>query len=541
MDAENEVTFAYLKSIPQREAIKRRLTELWNYERYSAPSRDGGRYFYSKNDGLQNQAVFYTTDKLGDPGRVLLDPNTWSKDGTVALSGLAISDDGRHVAYGIAEAGSDWKTLKVADVATGKPLADEVKWVKYGGATWTPDGKGFFYERYDEPRAGEKFVALTFNQKVYYHRIGTPQAEDVLVYKRPDHPDWGFSTSVSEDGRWLVLTVQVGTDARYRVLYRDLSEPLAMPIDLIEDFDNEYSFVGNDGPVFYFKTDYKAPRGRLIAIDTTRPQRENWKEIIPEVKENLAEVDLVGNLFVAHYLKDARTQVKLFAVDGSFVREVQLPGIGTAGGFGGKRTDTETFYTFSNFATPPSTYRYDLITGKSTLLRRAAVKANTDNFEVKQVFYASKDGTKVPMFITARKGVKLDGSNPTLLYGYGGFNISLPPAFSIVRLAWLELGGVFAQANLRGGGEYGQEWHKAGTKLHKQNVFDDFIAAAEYLIKEGYTRSDKLAIQGGSNGGLLVGAVHDATARSVRRLPACRRRHGHAPLPEVHRRPLLDR
>ncbi len=507
VEAENAVTFAYLEKIPEREGIKKRLTELWNYERYSAPSRDGGHYFYSKNDGLQNQSVFYVTDKLGDEGRVLLDPNTWSKDGTVAVSGLAISDDGKHVAYGVAEAGSDWQTWKVLDVATAKPLTDEVRWVKYSRTTWMPDGKGFFYGRFDEPKAGERFVGLTFNQKLYYHRVGTPQADDVLVYKRPDHPDWGFGAGVSEDGRWLVIAVHVGTDARNRMLYRDLSEPLGIMADLIEDFDNEYSFVGNDGPVFYFKTDYKAPRGRLIAIDTRKPGRGEWQEIIPEAKENLRNVSLVGNLFVAHYLKDAKTQVKLYEPDGTFVREVEFPGIGTAAGFGGRRTDTETFYTFSSFATPPSTYRYDLLTGKSTLLRRAKVKFNPDDYEVKQVFYASKDGTKVPMFVTARKGLKLDGSHPTLLYGYGGFNIPLTPTFSVTRAAWLEMGGVYAVANLRGGGEYGQEWHKAGTKLHKQNVFDDFIAAAEYLVKEGYTRPDRLAIEGRSNGGLLIGAV----------------------------------
>jgi prolyl oligopeptidase len=507
VDAENEVTFAYLKAIPEREAIRKRITELFNYAKYTAPTKAGGRYFYSKNDGLQNQSVYYVAEKLGEPGRVLLDPNTWSKDGTVALSGMTISDDGSYVAYGVAEAGSDWHTWKVLDVATGQPLADDIKWVKYSGTTWTPDGKGFFYGRFDEPKPGEKFVALTFNQKLYYHRIGTRQADDVLVYKRPDHPEWGFGASVSDDGRWLVVAIHVGTDARYRIVYRDLSEPLAGMVDLIEDFDNEYHFVGNDGPVFYFKTDYKAPRGRLIAIDTRDPDRAHWKEIIPESKDSLTGVGLVGNLFVAHYLKDARTQVKMYAIDGSLVRDVDLPGIGSATGFAGKRTDTETFYMFSSFATPPSTYRYDLISGKSALLRRAEAKFTPDRYEVKQVFYASKDGTKVPMFITARKGIKLDGSNPTLLYGYGGFNIPMTPQFAVSRVAWLEMGGLYAQANLRGGGEYGQEWHKAGTKAHKQNVFDDFIAAAEYLIKERYTRTDKLAIQGGSNGGLLVGAV----------------------------------
>jgi prolyl oligopeptidase len=507
VEAENAVTFAYLEKIPQREAIKRRLTELWNYERYSAPFKDGGHYFYTKNDGLQNQSVLYTTDKLGVEGRVVVDPNKWSKDGTVALSGMEVSNDGKYLAYGVAEAGSDWQTWKVLDVATGKPLADDVKWVKYSGAAWTPDGKGFFYSRYPEPKAGEEFQKLTFNMMLCYHRLGSPQAEDVVVYKRPDHPDWGIYGNPTEDGRYLIITMRKGTDARHRITYRDLAEPLAMPVDLIEDFDNEYSFVGNDGPIYYFKTDHKAPRGRLIAIDTRKPERENWREVIPQSAENLRNVGLVGNMFVAHYLKDARAQVKLLAIDGTLVREVELPGIGTAAGFGGKRNDTETFYTFSNFATPPSTYRYDLLTGKSALLRRAGVKFNPDDYEVRQVFYPSKDGTKVPMFVTVKKGIKLDGSNPTLLYGYGGFNIPMTPAFSVTRAAWLEMGGVLAVANLRGGGEYGQEWHKAGTKLKKQNVFDDFITAAEYLIKDGYTRTDKLAIQGGSNGGLLVGAV----------------------------------
>src|SRR5579875_1689573 len=504
---QNQLTFAYLHAIPQREAIRKRLTELWNYERYSAPFKAGGRYFYTKNDGLQNQSVLYVMETLDGEPRVLIDPNKWSKDGTIALTGVEVSDDGKYLAYGVAEAGSDWNTWHVLDVASGKVLSDEVKWIKYGGASWTADSRGFFYSRYDEPKPGELFQKVTLNQKVYYHRLGTPQSDDVLVYRRPDHPDWGFHANATEDGRYLVLTIWKGTNHQYRITYKDLGEPYAMPIDLIEDFDNEYSFVGNDGPVFYFKTDLKAPKGRLIAIDTRKPAREHWREIIPEAKENLRGVSLVGNLFIAHYLKDARTQIKLYTLDGTFIREVELPGIGTASGFGGKRTDTETFYVFSSFATPPSIYRYDLITGQSKLIRRANVKFNPDDYEVKQIFYPSNDGTKVPMFITAKKGLKLDGSNPTLLYGYGGFNIPLTPSFSISRIAWLELGGVFAQANLRGGGEYGKEWHEAGTKLHKQNVFDDFIAAAQWLIEHKYTRPDKLAIQGGSNGGLLVGAV----------------------------------
>jgi prolyl oligopeptidase len=506
VEAQSKFTADYLKAIPEREGIQKRLTELWNYERYSAPFKAGGRYFFSKNDGLQNQSVLYTLEALDGEPRVLIDPNTWSKDGTVALGSVSPSDDGKYLAYSVAEAGSDWNTWRVLDVASAKPLADEVKWTKFSGASWTRDGKGFFYSRYDEPKPGEKFQSLNLNQKVFYHRLGTPQSEDVLVYRQPDHPDWGFSTDVSEDGRYLIITTWKGTDHRYRVAYKDLEDRFAAPIDLIETFDNEYSFVGNDGPVFYFKTDLEAPRGRLIAIDTRKPEKANWKELIPQAAESLQSIGLVGNLFVANYLKDAHSQIKLFRPDGVFLREVSLPTLGTASGFGGKRSDTETFYAFSSFATPPSIYRYDLIGGQSKLLRQAKVKFNPDDYEVKQVFYKSKDGTKVPMFITHKKGLALDGNQPTLLYGYGGFNIPLTPVFSVARLGWLELGGVFVQANLRGGGEYGQDWHKAGTKLQKQNVFDDFIAAAEWLIANKYTRSEKLAIMGGSNGGLLVGA-----------------------------------
>ncbi len=507
VEAENKVTFAYLEAIPERAAITRRLTELWNYEKYSAPFKAGGRYFYTHNDGLQNQSVLFTMDSLDGEARVLLDPNKWSRDGTVALSGLDVSDDGKSLAYGVAEAGSDWNTWHVLDVATGKVLPDELKWIKFSEIAWTKDSKGFFYSRYDEPRGGGEFQKLNHNQKVYYHRVGTPQRDDVLVYRRPDHPDWGFQTAVTEDGRYLVLTIWKGTNHQYRITYKDLGEPYAMPVDLIEDFDNEYSLAGSDGPIFYFKTDLDAPRGRLIAIDLRKPERSNWKEIIPQARENLRSVDLVGNLFIAQYLEDAHAQVKMFEPDGTFVREVAFPTLGTAAGFNGKRSDTETFYSFSSFATPPSIYRYDLLTGRSKLIRQAKVKFHPEDYEVKQVFCTSKDGTKVPMFITAKKGVALDGSNPTLLYGYGGFNIPLTPAFSISRVMWLEMGGVYAQANLRGGGEYGKEWHEAGTRLRKQNVFDDFIAAAEWLIANKYTRPDRLAIQGGSNGGLLVGAA----------------------------------
>lgn len=504
VEAENKVTAAFLESIPQREAIKKRLTELWNYEKYSAPSKAGAHYFFSKNDGLQNQSVLYKQDSLDAEPSVLIDPNKWTKDGTMALGTTSFSDDGQYLAYSVAEAGSDWNTWRILEIETGKLLDDELKWVKFSGAAWTADSKGFFYSRYDEPPAGAAFQKTNLNQKVFYHRIGTPQSQDVLVYKRPDEPTWGFGLQVTEDGRYLIITVWKGTNDKYRILYKDLTEPYGLPIDLIEHFNDEYTFVGNDGTTFYFATDLEAPRKRIVAIDTRKPSV--IREVVPQSAETLVGTNIVANQFVLTYLKDARSQVKIHAMDGRFIREVQFPGIGTAAGFGGRRTDTETFYSFSSFATPPSIYRYDMLTGESKLLRQAAVKFNPDDYEVKQVFYTSKDGTKVPMFIAHKKGLKLDGSNPTLLYGYGGFSISLTPGFSVSRIAWMEMGGVYAVPNLRGGGEYGEEWHKAGTKLKKQNVFDDFIGAAEWLIKNGYTRPDKLAIQGGSNGGLLVGA-----------------------------------
>jgi prolyl oligopeptidase len=505
--AQNEVTFAHLESIPEREAIRRRLTELWNYEKFTAPSKVGGKYFFFKNDGLQNQDVLYVQSSLTAEPRQLIDPNTWSKDGTIALSGLAASEDGRWLAYGVAQAGSDWKSWRVLEVDTGKLLDEELQWVKFSGATWTTDSKGFFYGRYEEPKEGAQYQGLNLNQKLYYHRIGTSQDEDVLVYERPDHPEWGFNTDVTEDGRYLVISIWKGTDDKYLVYYKDLAEPYGLPLKLIGDFENEYIFVGNDATRFYFRTDVDAPRKRVIAFDLKKPQPEHWEEIVPQAEETLVSVGIVANMLVASYLKDARSQYKMFALDGKFVREVEFPTIGTASGFNGRRTDTETFYSFSSFATPPSIYRYDLITGESTLLRRSGAKVEPEDYEVKQVFYSSKDGTRVPMFIAHKKGIKLDSSNPTLLYGYGGFNIPLTPAFSISRLAWMEMGGVLAVANLRGGGEYGEAWHRAGTRLNKQNVFDDFLAAAQWLIDSRYTQSKKLGIQGGSNGGLLVGAA----------------------------------
>jgi prolyl oligopeptidase len=507
VNEQNKVTFGYLGALPYREAIKKHLTDLWNYEKFGTPAKIGSRYIFQKNNGLQNQNVLYVEDSLNGPARVLLDPNTWSKDGTVALEGYSWPEDGRYLAYGVAEAGSDWVNWHVADVATGQVLTDELKWVKFSGTAWTKDGKGFFYSRYPEVASGSQFQSLNKNMKMYYHRVGTPQSDDVLAYYRENQPDWSYHPTVTDDGRYLIITTTVGTDPRYQIAVKDLNDPYAMPVQLIDNFDNEFEFAGNDGPVLYFTTDVNAPRKRVIAIDLRKPQRENWREVIPQSDATLQNVNYVGGHLVAEYLKDAQSLVKVYTPDGKYVRDVELGTIGTANGFGGRQDDPETFYSFASFTVPPSVYRYNVATGEKTLLFRPNVKMNPDNYEVKQVFYTSKDGTRVPMFISYRKGLKLNGNNPTLLYGYGGFNIPMTPGFSISRLVWMDMGGVMAIANLRGGGEYGDDWHKAGTKLHKQNVFDDFISAGEWLIKNKYTTQKKLAIQGGSNGGLLIGAA----------------------------------
>lgn len=507
VEAENKITNQFLAAIPEREGIRKRLTELWDYEKYSAPFKVGGRYFYRKNNGLQSQAVLYTLDKLDGEPRVLIDPNTWSKDGTIALGNVSVSEKGQYLAYAVQEAGSDWETWRILDIATAKPLEEKLKWVKFSSASWTLDGKGVYYSCFPEPTEGKEFQSLNKNQMVMYHQIGTEQAKDVLTYKQPDNPDWGFQPSVTDDGRYLIITVWKGTAEEYRITYFDLSDPDKKPVDLIDNFDHDYTFIDNDGPMFYFRTDNNAPNNRVIAIDTRKPKPENWKEIVPEAKEKLESVSMVGNMLICSYLKDAHSAVKLYSPKGEFIREVALPGIGTAAGFSGKNSDNETFYLYSSFNAAPSIYRYDMLTGKSKEIRQAKVKVDTEQLEVKQVFYTSKDGTKVPMFITYKKGLKFDGSNPTILYGYGGFNIPMTPSFSIGIAAWLEMGGVYAVANLRGGGEYGKDWHNAGRLKNKQNVFDDFIAAAEYLIHEKYTSTPKLAIRGGSNGGLLVGAA----------------------------------
>ncbi len=506
VDAQNKVTFGYLEDIPQRESLKQRITQLWNYEKYGIPYKEGNRYFYFKNDGLQNQSVLYTLTSLDGEPRVLIDPNTLSEDGTIALSGVAISDDGNRMAYGLSTSGSDWQEWKVRDVETGDDLSDHLKWVKFSGASWTTDNQGFFYSRYDEPNDATKLEDINYYHKLYYHKLGTAQSDDLLIYHRPDQKEWMFNGAVTEDGHYLIIYVSQGTDPKNLVFYKDLQTPNSPIVELISEFEANFSLIDNDGSIFWFQTDLDAPRSRVIAIDIHNPGRENWQELIPQAEETLEDVGVLNNQFVADYLKDARSSIKIFDLNGAFVREVELPGIGSAGGFSGKRYDTETFYVFTSFTTPATIYRYDMETGDSSLFRQPTVDFDPTQYETRQVFYPSKDGTQVPMFITHKKGLALDGNNPTYLYGYGGFNVSLTPSFSISNLVWMEMGGVYAIPNLRGGGEYGEDWHQAGTKLNKQNVFDDFIAAAEWLIENQYTRPQKLAIGGGSNGGLLVGA-----------------------------------
>ena len=506
VEAENKVTFGYLEQIPYRKAIRDRMMTLWNFERFTVPQQQGGRYFYQHNNGLQNQNVLLVAEALNAEPRQLLDPNTLSSDGTVALGGEAITDDGKLMAYGTAASGSDWQEWHVRDVDTGKDLPDVIKWVKFSGASWSKDGKGFYYSRYDEPK-GTALRDANYFQKLYYHKLGTAQSEDKLIYERPDNKELGFGGSVTNDGHYLVIFVWQGTSPKNRLYYKDLTKPDSAVAKLLDDFDAEYRFVDNDGPVFWIRTDLDAPRGKLIAIDTRHPEKANWKTVVEQGADKLEDVNVVDNLFLLGYLKDAKTEVRVHDLQGKFLRNADLPGIGTAAGFGGKRKDKETFYSFTSFISPTTIYRYDPATGKSSIFKQPKVDFDATKYETKQLFYNSKDGTRIPMFLTYKKGLKLDGQNPTLLYAYGGFDISLTPGFSIPTVVWLEMGGIYAQPNLRGGGEYGEDWHLAGTKAKKQNVFDDFIAAAEWLIANKYTSTPKLAIRGGSNGGLLIGAM----------------------------------
>jgi prolyl oligopeptidase len=506
IEAQNTVTNAYLETIPEREAIQKRLTVLWDYAKYSLPYREGNRYFFAKNDGLQNQAVLYVAEHLEAEPRILLDPNTLSPDGTVALSGTAVSEDGRYLAYGLSEAGSDWMVWKVRDIETGEDLSDYLQWVKFSGASWTKDSKGFFYSRYAEPQPGQAYQETNYFRKLYYHQVGESQSQDILIYERPDEKEWGINGYVSEDGNYLVLYISVGTERKNRIFLKDLTQPDSPVVEWLNQADALYNVVDNDGSRFYVLTDKDAPKRRLVAIEFDKPNAQDWTTLLPESDDTLLGVDLYQSQIIATYLKDAHSQVRVYDLDGNFIRSVELPGIGSVSGLGGKRNDPERFYSFSSYTTPPTIYRYNMETGESIVYRQAEVAFNPDDYETTQVFYISKDGTRVPMFLTHKKGLVRDGANPTFLYGYGGFNIPLTPGFSVAALVWMEMGGIYAVANLRGGNEYGEEWHQAGMKLKKQNVFDDFIAAGEYLIAEGYTSPAKLSIHGGSNGGLLVGA-----------------------------------
>jgi prolyl oligopeptidase len=500
--AQQARTERFLAAIPERDRIRRRLTEIWNYERFGIPTRVGSRYVYTKNSGLQNQSVVYVADTLDGAARVLIDPNGLSDDGTVALAGLSFSDDGGLAAYATSASGSDWMTWRVRDVASGNDLDDEVAWSKFSGASWLPDGSGFYYCRYDEPVDATQFKDENYFHKIYFHRIGTPQASDALIYERPDHKDWNFGPGVSEDGRWLVIQVAHGTDPNNRVFVQDLHDPAAGTIEMLPD-DASYGFVGNDGERFYFRTTKDAQRGRVVAIDL----RERVPvEIVPERADALEGVALAGDVLILDYLHDAHSVVTRYDLQGNALGDVPLPGLGSVGGLGGKRRERERFFSFTDYTTPASIYRLDAESGATERVFAPQVHFDPTAFVTEQVFYSSKDGTRIPMFVTSRRGSPRDGTTPTILNGYGGFSIPLTPGFSPGLIAWLELGGAFAVANIRGGGEYGEAWHLAGTKAAKQNVFDDFIAAAEHLIAHGYTSSPKLAINGGSNGGLLVGA-----------------------------------
>ncbi len=506
---EDQVKFtqAYLDKIPERAKIRERLTEIWNYERISAPSKVAdGFYIYSRNDGLQNQSVLYRAKSKDDPGSVFFDPNKLSTDGTAALSGSSFTDDGKLWAYGVAKSGSDRTEWRIMNTETGEYLADTLRPNRQGGVSWLKDNSGFYYSRFPDAQEGAELRAANKFQKIYFHKLGTPQSDDTLVYERPEDGELFMGGGVTEDGKWLVISVAKGTQRMNEIHFKDLSRPDSPIVPLVNERNNSWSFVGNDGPVFYFRTDKDAERGKLVSVNVLARARI-WKDIVPQAAETLNGVQMINNQFVTNYLKDAYTNIKIYDKAGKHVRDVELPGIGSAGGFGGKQDATETFYTYSSYNAPPTIYHYDMRTGKSTLFRQAKVKFDPDGYEVKQVFFTSKDGTRVPMFLTHKKGLKLDGSNPTILYGYGGFNISQTPGFSVSRAVWMEMGGIYAVANIRGGAEYGKEWWANGARLKKQNVFDDFIAAAEFLIANKYTSTPKLAIQGGSNGGLLVGAV----------------------------------
>jgi prolyl oligopeptidase len=502
--AQNEVTDAFLETIPFRESIRQRLEKLWNYPRMGAPFREGDYYFYTFNNGLQNQDVIFIKSSLEAEGTVFLDPNTFSGDGTVSLTAFSVSKDGKYVGYGISRGGSDWNEFFVKEIATGNQLDDHLKWIKFSGLSWYKDG--FFYNRYNEPKAGDQLKGKNVNSKLYYHKAGTSQDKDVLVYEDPQHPARSFNGSVSQDETYLIISVVESTTGN-AVYYKDLTNRRSEITPMVETFDKDYGYVGNVGSRLYFLTNLDAPKYRLVAMDVA-DENPQWIEIIPENKDMvLTGVQFANGNLIAGYQKDAHDLLFVYSKQGELMHEIVLPGVGTVGGISAKDKYEEIFYVYTSFNYPATIFKYDMKSNTSTLYYKPDVDFDSGNYETKQVFYTSKDGTQVPMFIVHRKGLKLDGKRPTLLYGYGGFNVTYTPAFSIRNLIWLENDGIYVLANIRGGGEYGEEWHQAGTILKKQNVFDDFIAAAEYLIDNKYTSNKKLAIFGGSNGGLLVGAV----------------------------------
>lgn len=508
--SQNAVTDAFLERIPQREPIRKLYTALFDFEKFGVPFHEAGRYFWIRNDGLQQQAVLYTADRLDGPPRVALDPNTLSADGTVALAGTAPSRDGRLLAYGVAGGGSDWQAWRVRDLSTGADLPDRIDWVKFSRADWTPDGKGFFYARYAAPADGAALTGANEFQKLYYHRLGTPQADDVLVAENPADKEWGFETEVSDDGRWLLITVWKSAARKNGLMVLPLADggyAGGEPRPLSLDFDATYNPIGTDGDTLFMYTDRDAPRGRLVAVDLKNPSPDRWKTLVAEGPDAMTGATAVGGRLLPQYLRDASTLVRVHAADGTLVREVALPGVGTASGFGGRWRDRETFFSFASPTQPPSVYRLDLNSGAVSLFKQPQTAFDPSKFETRREFVTSKDGTRFPVFISHRKGLALNGESPTLLHGYGGFNVPNTPGYSVRAAAWMQMGGVFVSASIRGGGEYGAAWHEAGTRLKKQNVFDDFIAAAEWLIDRKVTRPSRLGVPGGSNGGLLVAAV----------------------------------
>jgi prolyl oligopeptidase len=507
--AQNELTFGFLERIPEREALRQRLTELWDYPKAWAPLKKGNRYFQLRNSGLQNQDVLYVLEDLKAEPRLLLDPNTISSDGTVALTAWEASPDGRWLAYATSASGSDWLTWRVREVDSGNDLPDVIEWSKFTGAAWLKDSSGFYYSRYDAPEAGQEYQSANYYHKMYFHTLNTLQDQDKLVYQRPDEKEWGFAAQVSDEGRYLIINVWQGTDVRNRLFYKDLHEGGSV-VELISALEAAYSFIGNDGPLFYLRTDLEAPRGKIIVVDIRQPDKPHWRTLVPESEDVIEAVKLLQDQFICVNLVDAHHRLRRFGLNGSPLGEIRLPTMGSLvllenWGFNASRQDRELFFAFQSFAWPTTIYRYTLRQEGLEMLFAPPIQFDFSEYVTRQVFATSKDGTRVPIFLVHRQELPSKPQH-TFLYGYGGFNISLTPSFMISRLVWLERGGVLAVANLRGGGEYGEEWHQAGSLANKQNVFDDFIACAEYLITQGITRPDKLAIHGGSNGGLLVGA-----------------------------------